>query len=211
MIHAYTITCSGNEDRLSATLKHIEDCGLMALMWFHTFNGINGETAGLACTNYHTLSDGTQYTPTAKHVSLCINHWFLWKQIHWNTNPKIVTKGEYSLITEDDVRFVPGWYDKLASALQDVPNDWDLLYIGSCYAKLNGATHVKGDVWETPKPNCTHAYLVRHKALPVLIEKCQRIYTNIDWLMVEQAIPHLRTYSILPRIAHQFEMENLPE
>jgi GR25 family glycosyltransferase involved in LPS biosynthesis len=208
MIHAYTITCSGNEDRLSATLKHIEDCGLMALMWFHTFNGINGETAGLACTNYHTLSDGTQYTPTAKHVSLCINHWFLWQKIRWHSQ----LDGEgISLIMEDDVRFIDGWQEKFHNALRDVPEDWDILFIGSCYARHHGAVHVKGDVWKTEKPNCTHAYLIRHRALTTLIDKCQRIYTNIDWLMVEQAIPHLRTYSILPRIAHQFEMENLPE
>ena len=208
MFHSYLITVPGFEHRADPTVEHLRQSGLLAVSWFNRFMGINGTVAGLSCTNAHLLPDGSVYTPTPAHTSLCLNHWFLWQRIkdaHWADTP------HYSLILEDDVRLVDGWYDKLVRALEDVPDDWDLLFIGSCYARHHGAVHVKGDVWKTEKPNCTHAYFVRHKALPVLLNKCQRIYTNIDWALVEQAIPHLKSFAILPRIAHQFTMENLAE
>jgi GR25 family glycosyltransferase involved in LPS biosynthesis len=208
MFHSYLITVPGLDEQCSTTIKHLEKVGVTALSWFSRFVGINGETAGLSCTNHHDLPDGSKYTPTPKHVSLCLNHWFLWQAI---AMPNRFDQTGFSLIMEDDVRFVERWHEKFHNALRDAPDDWDILFLGSCYARHHGAVHVKGDVWKTEKPNCTHAYLVRHRALSTLINRCQRIYTNIDWSLVEQAIPHLKAYAILPRIAHQHTMENLPE
>lgn len=208
MFHCYMITVPGFEHRADPTEEHLRQSGLMAVSWYKRFNGINGSIAGLSCTNSHLLPDGNRYTPTPAHTSLCINHWFLWRTIY---APNLLDADHYSLIMEDDVRLVDGWYEKLVRALDDVPDDWDLLFMGSCYARHHGAVHVKGDVWRTEKPNCTHAYFVRHKALPVLLDKCHRIYTNIDWAIVEQAIPHLKAYAILPRLAHQLTLEHLTE
>lgn len=208
MFHSYLITVPGFEHRADPTVDHLEKSGLLAVSWFERFIGINGVTAGLSCTNAHLLPDGSTYTPTPAQTSLCLNHWFLWQRI---AKMAAVDLAGYSLIMEDDVRLVDGWLQKMCVALEDIPDDWDLLYMGSCFARIHGAVHVNGDVWKTEKPNCTHAYFVRHKALPVLLDKCQRIYTNIDWALVEQAIPHLKTFAILPRLANQFTMENLAE
>ena len=201
----YLITVPGFEARRDATISHLCD----TVAWRPIpFIGVNGEAAGLSCTNTHTLSDGSIYTPTPKHVSLCLNHWFLWQRI---LSTSSADDDGHSIIMEDDVRIVSNWHNKYAAALEDVPEDWDILFLGSCYARNFPVTHIAGDIWKVEKPNCTHAYCVRHKALPVLIEKCHRIYTNIDWAIIEQAIPHLNTYAVLPRIAHQHGMEDLPE
>jgi hypothetical protein len=204
---AFLITVPGLEDRRKATESHLESCGFSQAINVRPFVGVNGGVAGISCTNTHLLPDGTTYTPTPKHVSLCLNHWFLWQQILNNAE----IGDEFSIVLEDDVRFVDGWFNKSRKALEDVPEDWDILFLGSCYARNFPVAHIVGDIWKVEKPNCTHAYCVRHKALPVLIEKCHRIYTNIDWAIIEQAIPHLNTYAILPRIAHQFTMEHLLE
>lgn len=204
--NSHLITVPGFEARRDATISHLEEYG-WGMSNFRQFVGVNGETAGLSCTNTHTLSDGSVYTPTPKHVSLCLNHWFLWQQILNNAE----IGDEFSIVLEDDVRIRDGWYPKYRKALEDVPEDWDILFLGSCYARNFPVAHIVGDIWKVEKPNCTHAYCVRHKALPVLIENCHRIYTNIDWAIIEQAIPHLNTYAILPRIAHQNGMEDLPE
>ena len=205
---SFLITVPGFEARRDATVAHLDECGFNQSILFHQFVGINGETAGLSCTNTHTLPDGTIYTPTPKHVSLCLNHWFLWQRI---LSRAMTSKDDFSIVLEDDVRFTSNWFEKLKRAIQDVPEDWDILFLGSCYARNFPVAHIVGDIWKVEKPNCTHAYCVRHKALPVLIEKCHRIYTNIDWAIIEQAIPHLKTYAILPRLADQFTMEDLPE
>lgn len=209
MTRSFLITVAGCEDRRDSALAHLRDRGVIGVTWFKVFQGINGETAGLSCTNSHTLPDNSRYTPTPKHISLCLNHWFLWQRISGDSS--FWDMGDHSLIMEDDVRFTEDWLSKAIRAKEDVPEDWDLLFLGSCHARNHPVHHVKGDVWKVEKPNCTHAYYVRHKALPILIDRCQRIYTNIDWSIIEQAIPHLNAYAILPRIAHQHGMENLPE
>jgi hypothetical protein len=190
-------------NRIAATTAHLRERDVN----YWPFHGINGETAGLSCTNHHDLPDGSKYTPTPKHVSLCINHWMIWSRAHMEHDDP----GDFILVMEDDVRFVDDWDDKLQQALLDVPEDWDMLFLGSCYARHHGAAHVKGSVYKLDKPNCTHAYLVRVKALPTLLRDCERIYTNIDWAIAEQVGQKLKIFAILPRIAHQHTMENLPE
>jgi len=204
---SYLITVPGFEARRDATIEHLEARGFCEATIPTRFVGVNGETAGLSCTNSHTLPDGSIYTPTPKHASLCLNHWFLWQRMLSESGGS----DDFSIALEDDVRFTDNWYGKYAKALEDVPDDWDILFLGSCYARAFPVAHITGDIWKVEKPNCTHAYCIRHKALPVLIEKCHRIYTNIDWAIIEQAIPHLNTFAILPRIADQFTMEDLPE
>jgi hypothetical protein len=206
--NSYLITVPGFEARRDATIAHLDGCGFNRSNFFHQFVGVNGETAGLSCTNTHALPDGTIYTPTPKHVSLCLNHWFLWQRIWADV---MTSEGDFSIILEDDVRFTDNWHSKYTKAIEDVPGDWDILFLGSCYARNFPVAHIAGDIWKVEKPNCTHAYCVRNKALPVLIEKCHRIYTNIDWAIIEQAIPHLKTFAVLPRLAHQHGMEDLPE
>jgi len=200
---SHLITVRGREDVYLRTEAHLKEIGLE----YEKFHGINGEIAGLSCTNSHKLPDGNFYTPTPKQVSLCINHWMLWSRILSES----FDPSENSLILEDDVRFVDGWEAKWEQAMEDVPDDWDMLYLGSCFARLHGATQVKGLIWRAEVPNCTHAYLVRHKALPRLVEACERVYTNIDWAIAEQVGKELNVFAVLPRIAHQHNMESLEE
>ena len=209
MTQSYLITVPGFQARRDAAIAHLHQSGFAFATQLKLFAGVNGETAGLSCTNSHKLPDGSVYTLCPKHASLCLNHWFLWQRILSESHSVVV--GDYSIILEDDVRFTDNWYSKYAKAIEDVPEDWDILFLGSCHARSYPVGHIVGDIWKVEKPNCTHAYCVRHKALTVLIEKCHRIYTKIDWAIIEQAIPHLNTYAILPRIAHQHGMEDLPE
>jgi len=204
---SFLITVPGFESRRDATIAHLDECGFNRSNFFHQFVGLNGETAGLSCTNTHTLPDGTIYTLCPKHASLCLNHWFLWQRMLSESGGS----DDFSIALEDDVRFADNWYSKYTKALEDVPEDWDILFLGSCHARSYPVSHIVGDIWKVEKPNCTHAYCIRHKALPVLIEKCHRIYTKIDWAIIEQAIPHLSVYAVLPRLAHQHGMEDLPE
>ena len=114
-------------------------------------------------------------------------------------------------IMEDDVLLREDWKPMLDAALADLPHDWDILFAGSCHVKAHSPTHYKGNLWKFHNPLCTHMYFVRPKALPILIESCERIYTNIDWAIVEQALPKLNSFVVLPRIAGQHGLDDLAE
>jgi len=197
------ITLKSQPDRWTRCFTHLNGRGYWAQPWA----GIDAEKMGLVTTNSHRVPDGRDYTPPPYHVGCCLSHWLLWRDLwrNWGGSSNPVA------VMEDDVELREDWEPMLYAALKDLPDDWDILFAGSCNAKFNGATHYKGNLWQAKEPLCTHFYLVRPKALPVLIESCERIYTNIDWAIIEQAIPHLNTYAVLPRLAHQHGMEDLPE
>ena len=112
---------------------------------------------------------------------------------------------------EDDVVLREDWGPMINAAWDNLPDDWDILFAGSCHVKAHSPTHYKGNLWKFHNPLCTHFYLVNQKALPILIESCERIYTNIDWAIVEQALPKLNSFVVLPRIAGQHGLDDLAE
>jgi GR25 family glycosyltransferase involved in LPS biosynthesis len=115
------------------------------------------------------------------------------------------------LIIEDDARFVPNWRERFDAALRDVPDDWDMLFVGSCctahYRRL-----VRGEVYEDARPQCTHAYCVRKKALLPLCELADEagVRKPVDTMLAHHAVSRLRIYTVLPRIADQYN-SILPE
>jgi GR25 family glycosyltransferase involved in LPS biosynthesis len=193
------ITLKSQPDRWTRCFTHLNERGYWAQPWA----GIDAEKMGLVTTNSHRVPDGRDYTPPPRHVGCCLSHWMLWRDLwrNWGGSSNPVA------VMEDDVELREDWEPMLYAALKDLPDDWDILFAGSCNAKFNGATHYKGNLWKCETPLCSHFYLVRPKALPVLIESCERIYTNIDWAIAEQALPKLNSFVVLPRIAGQHGME----
>jgi GR25 family glycosyltransferase involved in LPS biosynthesis len=110
------------------------------------------------------------------------------------------------LVIEDDVRFQSNWRPKFDAALQDVPADWDMLYVGSCCTS-NARRHVKGEVFTDAFPQCTHAYCVRKKALMLLCEMADRegVRKPVDAMLAHHARAPLKIYTILPRLADQYD------
>lgn len=202
----YVITLQAQPERQARCSDHLRERGYAAYSW----RGVDAAKMGLQTRFTHRLPDGTDYNPPAKHVGLCLSHWMLWRELmvlrHF---PE--TEFDHYGIMEDDVVLDPNWKSMLDSAMADLPEDWDILFAGSCHVRTYNPTHYKGFLWKCEKPNCTHFYLVRAKALPVLIDACERIYTNIDWAIIEQALPKLNSFVVLPRIAGQHGMEDLAE
>lgn len=119
---------------------------------------------------------------------------------------------EHVMVVEDDARFAPGWQERLNRALLTLPVDWDYLIVGSCCAMDKPKMHVAGDVWEVKYPMCTHGYVVRKKALPVLIETQDAVgcYAPIDISLVLHSFPRLRVFTMLPRLLDQWDTELQP-
>jgi GR25 family glycosyltransferase involved in LPS biosynthesis len=73
-----------------------------------------------------------------------------------------------TLILEDDVEFVPEFRQKLQTLTQEVPSDWDIIYLDKVNPK---AVDVSPNVQKFEKQMTSHnnwgnwAYIVRHKSL----------------------------------------------
>lgn len=203
--HTFVISLPSQPERWARCEAHLTERGYRH---FVKWDGIDAEKMGLSTKFSHTLPDGREYNPPSRHVGCALSHWLTWKGL-------IVNSGQFGFdriaIMEDDVELRPDWEPLLCEAMSNLPEDWDILFAGSCHAKAHGPVHYKGNLWRAQNPLCSHFYIVRAKALPVLIESCERIYTNIDWAIAEQALPKLNHFTVLPRIAGQHGMEDLPE
>lgn len=110
------------------------------------------------------------------------------------------------LILEDDAKFPENWRERFDAALRDVPDDWDILFVGSCCTSPQRKL-VRGEIYEDARPQCTHAYCVRRKALLPLCELADEIGVRepVDGMIARHASSRLRVYTVLPRIADQFD------
>lgn len=198
------ITCKGCEGRLDGTQKHLSEHGIN-VTWMR---GINGKVAGIKTAYPYDVDDPSgEYHIPSGHASLVINHWFAWQ--YANT----FSKGSYHLFFEDDCRVVPGfneYLDARMSELNALDPDWDFCYVGHLEGSTNPSE--KGKCYNLPQgsiaschsdPYGTHCYAVRPKALGILLDKCERIYANIDIAIWREAIPHLRHYAFIPPLANQ--------
>jgi GR25 family glycosyltransferase involved in LPS biosynthesis len=110
------------------------------------------------------------------------------------------------LIVEDDVRFETNWRVRFDAALRDVPDDWDMLFVGSCCTARQRRL-VRGEIYADAAPQCTHAYCVRKKSLLPLCELADEVGVRkpVDTFLAHHATSRLHIYTVLPRIADQYD------
>jgi len=107
------------------------------------------------------------------------------------------------MVLEDDAEFDEHWWIKHLRALANMPQDTDILYIGSCNTSDKEKTDLGNGLYRIFYPHCTHAYIVFPSALPVLLESQRLCYAPIDLAMAFRSLPRLRHVTLLPRIVGQ--------
>ena len=163
----------------------------------HFINGIYGETFGILPSRpYNVDNPGRGDLTPISQVGLTLSHYMAWTVC-------ANLPGEEFLILEDDARFPEDWRARLELAKSDLPDDWEIFLIGNSNTSDKEKQHVCGDVWEVKYPFCTHAYILKRRALPVLLTSCRDATTKIDLLMIREAYPKLRVYTMLPRLVEQ--------
>lgn len=181
--------------KAAATLQHLEERGICA----EPFLGLDGEISGLETKwTYDIDHPGSGYRMGHKVISMYIGHLMIYQACQ-------LLPGDNFLIMEDDARFDPGWREHFDFAIDSLPPDWDLLFFGSCCTGGRKNTVVKGRLHATNYVLCTHAYAIRKKAIPTLLDGCHKIYANIDIALCLHCIPRLKTFVFLPRLAEQLD------
>lgn len=109
------------------------------------------------------------------------------------------------LILEDDAKFVHDVNERWESIEKDIPDDWDVLFLGS-WSRPRDPSHnlyVKGEVFKTSYALLTHAYAVRQKAYDKLLQVIVKDTQAVDQIIGSAQKFGLKVYSIHPVLAHQ--------
>lgn len=180
----------------AATMAHLESHGIIA----EPFDGVDFEISGLRSRwPYERDRADSGFNIGHKLVNLYLTHFMAW-------NVCLHLPDDVFVFFEDDVRFDDGWKAHFNSAIEHLPSDWDVLYIGSCCVEDHRGRHQVHDrLWEIRFALCCHAYAVRKAVLPSLIQACRKIFAPVDIAIITEVQPQLRRFAILPRIATQLD------
>lgn len=190
------LTIARNAEKCAKTVEHLKGRGIEPQLFY----GFDHEVTGLRTTwTYELDHPGSGYIIGPKIVHMNLGHYMLWKVASYLPH-------DVTVIMEDDVRFEEDWREHFDCGIGHLPDDWDLLFLGSCcVAQRCDNQVIWGRLCRVKYALCTHAYAVRKKALPVFLEKGAKQWTNVDISMALEMMPSLNCFAFLPRLAHQLD------
>ncbi len=182
------------------TAAHLDEMGVK----WERFNGFDNKICRLNAKDTFDLDRAGERLET-KHVAATLSHYLVWKcmeyYLHGETDDG--TQEDSFWVLEYDVRLVHDWKETYQTALDNLPEDWDILFLGSCCCKGRPTTHIGGNVYEVKYPLCGHAQMIRKKALPTLLREHQKISMPLDIALFYLSLPKLKVYTVLPPIVQQ--------
>ena len=197
----FCITLPESPHRKEKARAHFQQRGLHDVQFF---DGLHAEKAGLSTVHtYEVDHPGSGFRMGYKPTGIWLSHVMLWSAL-------TLVHEDHFLILEDDAQFPENWHTRFVSALNDAPKEFDMLYVGSCCCKGCPQTQIKNEVWEVKYPQCTHAYVVAKKALPIMLATNRKAYAPIDIALIRHTHAQLKVFTVLPRIISQFDTE-IPE
>lgn len=185
-------------EKRNVTRGHLASEGIAT----ENFDGMDYEVTGLNTGwKYEVDNPGSGFKIGPKLTNLYLTHFMAWKVCSYLDEDAFI-------FFEDDVRMRKGWQFAVSDAVHHLPSDWDMLYFGSCCtANHAGRNQLSPHLWQVEKVQCLHAYAVRSKTLPHLLDGCSKIYAPIDIAIITEVKAPLKKFAILPRIADQLETE----
>jgi GR25 family glycosyltransferase involved in LPS biosynthesis len=106
------------------------------------------------------------------------------------------------LIFEDDAKFINDYNKIVPSALAQLPEDWDMLYLGGNIC--NTITQVSENIGRLSHAQSTHAYAVNRKFTQTLIDYIDtKQVIPLDLTYAYKVIPNHNCYITIPMVAVQ--------
>jgi len=179
-------------------VKYMESFGIKAVPIY----GFRASNCGISTEYYNSVKKDRM---TVKSIVAGLSHFSVWSAIKWAVESGAYPKDQPFLVVEDDCKFVSDdWKEKLTEELQHVPEDWDVIYVGSCCAApYEDNRHIGGNVYRLTRGMCTHCYYVTYEGACMLMKTNQKVWCPIDIQMLVDSIPFMKFYGILPRLAYQ--------
>lgn len=201
IVRTFIITLPEKPERRVKMEAHLKERGLHT---YQFFDGLHAEKAGLSTVHTYELDHpGSGWRMGFAPTGIWLSHVMLWSMLNF-------LHDDHFLVLEDDAELPENWHDRFTQALRDAPPEFDMLYVGNCCCKGKQTTHIKGEVYDVRYPLCTHAYIVAKKALPLILKNSRRCWSPVDISLTLECHPHLKVFTVLPRIFGQFNT-NIPE
>jgi GR25 family glycosyltransferase involved in LPS biosynthesis len=177
--------------RFDVTAKHLDEIGIK----WERFNGFDNQICKLLPVDTFDL-DRVGEKIGSKHIAATLSHYLIWKVMEYQPDDSFI-------VLEYDVELPSDWKARYDEAMANLPEDWDVLFLGSCCCKGRPTTHIAGNIYEVKYPLCGHAMMYRKKSLPILLQEHQKICMPLDVALFYQSFPKLRVYTALPPIVNQ--------
>lgn len=187
----FVLTVNRPIKRYDDTVRHLDEQGIK----WERFDGLDNQKCRLNSKDSFDLDRAGERLET-KHVAATLTHYLCWKVLSYLPDDSF-------WILEFDVRMVEGWREQYEKAMSVMPDDWQIIFLGSCCCKGRKTKHVAENVYEVHWPLCGHAIQVRQSALPTLLDVHQKINMPLDIALFYNSLPKLRVYTILPSIIGQ--------
>lgn len=134
-------------------------------------------------------------------ISLIYKHFLIFDKIS-------KSKEELFLVLEDDVIFPKNISSKINAVLNDVPEDWDFIFLGNgCNLRIENS-RIKKDVLcylkAHPASKCTDSYIVKRSAALKILSNWNSFTFPIDFELNNHMFYHdLQVYWVEPPIINQ--------
>lgn len=129
-------------------------------------------------------------------IGCFLSHYFILQEAVLNGYKRIA-------VFEDDIVIVPDFKGKFDEAYKQVPDKWQMLYLG--YYERTGAAKVQVSENVTIPKNTwgTHAYILQNEGIKIMYDNLQTIRSHIDVQISEDIVPKMYTYCISPALCYQ--------
>ena len=183
---SFVVNLDRREDRMKETKEEFDKWGIDDV-W--RYPAIDGNILDLSQMNYaHKLNKGE--------IGLIITH----KRIIELAKEEGLKS---ILIMEDDVVFGPE-FEHLDDYMKDVPENWDMFYLGANHTYGQRPEHIAGYVHKLNFSVTTHCFAIRDTMYDVILDKLNSKDVPID-LSYAQIHKEHNVYGFLPNIAKQRE------
>lgn len=177
----YCINLDKRIDRWKLAEPHLKDLGLDV----ERVSGYDGSSLGL------------EFPPEIKEgaVGCSLSHLFTIKLAKQN-------KLENFLLLEDDVVFDDEVNEKFFSVLDQVPNDWDMLYLGGQHFHGMDMPQINENVYKCVYTLAAQSVGIKNTVYDYFIDKLMNI-SKINDLHYAEAHKEINAYVIIPHLSWQ--------
>ena len=169
--NVYLINMDKDTERLKEVTKICDKVGIK----FQRFSGVKASDLSQNILDKYIPEEIQKYGTNGM-IGCGLSHLFIWQDAVKNNYKNI-------LVLEDDVHFTDTFNEYIINALEEIPNDYDILYLGykdlySCEAPKDSSFNY---IYKPYFPLLTHAMIISNKGLKKLLNLITKIDNHIDW------------------------------
>ena len=195
----FCVSLKSATQRRETVSDHLKSHGID----FYLFDAIHASKMGLD-TKLSYLDDHPNWTPEDGPVyrigqgvlGCAMSHYTIWRIMEYLDD-------DYFFVVEDDVELCDGFKEKLMAKIENLPSDWQFVFVGHCCLEPSFSMVRDGIACSSVPPMCNHAYLVRKTAVKHLIETNKLMYAPIDIQLKKRTLPTIPYYCLVPPLAVQ--------